>query len=135
MADGLEELDELTCWRLAGSVAVGRIGFQVDSRPMVLPVNHIVDDESIVFLTGEGAKWTAAVLRRPVVFEADDWSPSHRSGWSILVHGTAHAVTEGPRLERLSDLDLEPWAGPDGRHHWVRIRPEAVTGRFVRSRG
>jgi len=126
---GLQILDEDTCWHLVESTEVGRLGFSSDDRPLILPVNHRVLDRSVVFRTAEGSKLTAAVLRRPVVFEVDGWSTDHRSGWSVLVHGVAMPVRGGPLLERLTELDLEPWANEAIRTEWVRIRTKEVSGR------
>ena len=126
---GLQILDEDTCWRLVDAAEIGRIGFSSDDRPLILPVNHRVVDRSVVFRTAEGSKLTAAVLRRPVVFEVDGWSQDHRSGWSVLVHGVAMPVRSGPLLGRLTELGLEPWASETGRAEWVRIRTNEVSGR------
>jgi nitroimidazol reductase NimA-like FMN-containing flavoprotein (pyridoxamine 5'-phosphate oxidase superfamily) len=126
---GLQVLDEETCWRLVDSVDVGRIGFTFENRPLVLPVNHRVADHSVVFRTAEGSKLEIAIARRRVVFEVDGWSSDHRAGWSVLVHGVAMPVTSGPRYDALADLELEPWASESGRVHWIRVRPDEVTGR------
>ena len=39
---------------------VGRIGFVVDGRPLILPVNYLADDASIVFCTEPGTKGSPA---------------------------------------------------------------------------
>jgi nitroimidazol reductase NimA-like FMN-containing flavoprotein (pyridoxamine 5'-phosphate oxidase superfamily) len=38
---------------------VGRVGFVVDGRPLILPVNYLADDDSIVFCTAPGTKLSA----------------------------------------------------------------------------
>ena len=38
---------------------VGRIGFVVEGRPLILPVNYLADDDSIVFCTAPGTKLSA----------------------------------------------------------------------------
>ncbi len=128
---GLQVLDEDTCWRLVESVAVGRIAFVQNDKPVVLPINHVVHDRSVVFRTAEGSKFDAAILRHPVAFEVDDWSADHRSGWSVLIDGVAMEVVDGARREELDKLDLRPWADEVPRTHWVRIRTQSISGRMT----
>ena len=53
------------CLRLLAGQTVGRLGFVVHGRPMVLPVNYVLVGDLIVFRTGEG--WLAESLRDAVV--------------------------------------------------------------------
>ncbi|MFV2039894.1 MAG: pyridoxamine 5'-phosphate oxidase family protein [Acidimicrobiales bacterium] len=126
---GLQILDEQTCWRLVDSLQVGRIAFVSHGNPIILPVNHRVDGDSVAFRSAEGSKLTTAILRRRVAFEVDDWSAHHRSGWSVVVSGVAMPVTGGPRLARLEAMGLEPWANAVDRTHWICIRADAISGR------
>jgi hypothetical protein len=110
---------------------VGRIGFSADGEVVVFPVNHALSGQDVVFRTARGATLSAAEAGREVVFEADDYDPNSRSGWSVLVNGRAEAVYDDSEIRALGDLGLEPW--PDGvnRPFWVRIRPTSITGRVV----
>ncbi|MGI9621204.1 MAG: pyridoxamine 5'-phosphate oxidase family protein [Acidimicrobiales bacterium] len=125
----LQILDEATCWRLVAAADIGRVGFVVDEKPLVLPVTHLVDDNSVVFRTAEGSKLQAAVLRRPVVFEVDSWNSADRSGWSVVIHGVATLVTAPARINHLNALGLEPYADEVARDRWIRIRTEEISGR------
>ncbi len=131
---GLQVLDDDTCWRLIESAPVGRIAFVQDDKPVVLPINYAVHDRSVVFRTAAGSKFDAAILRHPVAFEVDDWSAEHRSGWSVLVDGVAMEVTDEDMKQALDQLGLEPWADEVPRTNWVRIRTQAITGRMTRPR-
>ena len=64
---------------------VGRLGFVLDGRPMVLPVNYLADEEAVVFCTTEGTTLSAVAEGSEVVFEVDDSHPLERSGWSVVV--------------------------------------------------
>lgn len=55
-----EVLDAGTCWDLLRGVSVGHLAVLVDGYPEVFPVNYKVDQQSVVFRTGEGAKLRAA---------------------------------------------------------------------------
>ena len=43
----MTELEVNNCWRLAEQQPVGRVAFIHRGRPMVLPVNHVIDDEPL----------------------------------------------------------------------------------------
>jgi uncharacterized protein len=126
---GLETLSFDECLVLLRSVPVGRIGFAADGEVMVLPVNHALDGQDIVFRSAPGSKLTAAEEQELVTFEADDYDPRTRTGWSVLVTGQATVVYDEAEAERLGRLGLEPWVTAVEHPFWIRIRPTSVTGR------
>jgi uncharacterized protein len=109
---------------------VGRIGFVVDGRPLIIPVNYLADDESIVFCTAPGTKLSAIGGGAPVVFEVDDSRALYHAGWSVLVKGTAHEITDEASLDELRRGPLRSWA-TRSTEHWVCITIEEVTGRRI----
>jgi uncharacterized protein len=128
---GLEMLPFEACVRLLGSVPLGRVGFYADGELVILPVNHAMDGQDVVFRTARGSKLTAAEEQGLVAFEADDYDQQNRSGWSVLVTGRAAAVYEEAEIKRLGRLGLQPWATAVEHPFWVRIRPTSVTGRRI----
>jgi uncharacterized protein len=126
---GLETLRFDECLQLLASVPVGRVGFYSDGEVVVLPVNHVMDGQDVVFRTDRGSKLSAAEGLNLVAFEADDYDPQTRSGWSVLVNGRAEVVYEDAEIQRLSCLGLHPWVTAVDRPFWIRIRPTSVTGR------
>lgn len=126
---GLETLPLDACLRLLASVPVGRVGFYCDGEVVVLPVNHVVDGQDVVFRTAAGSKLSAAEGQSLVAFEADDYDPETRSGWSVLVNGRAEVVYEDTEIQRLSRLGLHPWVTAVDRPFWIRIRPTSISGR------
>jgi nitroimidazol reductase NimA-like FMN-containing flavoprotein (pyridoxamine 5'-phosphate oxidase superfamily) len=128
---GLEVLPFTDCFRLLASVTVGRVGFDADGEVVILPVNHAVDGQDVVFRTARGSKLSAAAGQSVVAFEVDAYDPQTRSGWSVLVNGRAQVVYEDAEIQRLSRLGLDPWGPAGDRPFWVRIRPTAVSGRQI----
>lgn len=126
---GLEIVPFGMCLKLLATVPVGRIGFFSDGEIVVLPVNHVVDGQDVVFRTAAGAKLSAAEIQELVAFEADEWDRDTRSGWSVLVHGRAEAVYDEAEIQRLNRLGLHPWVHAVDRPFWIRIRPASVSGR------
>ena len=132
---GLETLPFDTCLRLLSSVPVGRIGFYADGEVVMLPVNHAVDGQDVVFQAAGGSKLTAAEQQELVAFEADDYDERTRAGWSVLVTGRAAVVYDEAETQRLGLLGLLPWACGVEHPFWIRIRPTSVTGRRIPGTG
>ncbi|GAA2128492.1 hypothetical protein GCM10009727_19160 [Actinomadura napierensis] len=65
-----------------------------------------------------------------MTFEADDLEPALRTAWSVLLTGTAEAVTDPPEVERLASLPLAPWLDSP-RPVFIRLTPEKITGRRI----
>jgi uncharacterized protein len=128
---GLESLPVEVCHRLLESVPVGRVSFCTDGEVVTLPVNHVVDGQEVVFRTDRGSKLSAADRPNQVAFEADDYDPRTRTGWSVLVKGRAEVVREDAEIQRLSRLGLYPWVTAVDHPFWIRIRPTSVTGRHT----
>ncbi len=132
---GLAILPPEECLRLLGSVPVGRIGFQADGEVVVLPVNHVVDGQSVAFRTCAGSKLSAADGQSRVVFEADDYDQGRHAGWSVIANGNAQVVYDDAEIETLNRRGLDPWVSDPARPFWIRIRPASVSGRLITSRG
>ena len=130
---GLEIVPFDECLRLLASVPVGRVGFVADGEVVVLPVNHLVDGQDVIFRTAYGSKLSAAEGQDLAAFEADNYNEQTRSGWSVLVNGRAEVVDAEADIQRLglcmSRLDMYPWVTQVRHPFWIRIRPTSVSGR------
>ncbi|MEV0831043.1 pyridoxamine 5'-phosphate oxidase family protein [Nonomuraea rubra] len=63
--------------------------------PAVQPVAFHLDGERIVIRTGIGSKLAAATRNAVVAFEADEFDPEERTGWSVTVIGHARGARPG----------------------------------------
>lgn len=126
---GLVELDEAECLRLLGTVRLGRIALSVGALPAVFPIHFALVGRDPVFRTEAGAKLSAASAGNVVCLEVDDVDPEFHSGWSVMVVGQAHVVTDGAELVEARQLPLQPWVGAGDA--FVRIRSAIVTGRRI----
>ncbi|MGW0566025.1 pyridoxamine 5'-phosphate oxidase family protein [Streptomyces tauricus] len=125
------ELADDEALRLLGSVSLGRIVFTRHALPTVRPVNHVLDAGDIVIRTHEGAAMTSRTRqgRGPgvvVAYEADAIDPDTHLGWSVVVTGYAHLVTDAHELARYRKL-LRPWV-EQTMDYAVRIHPDLITG-------
>ena len=122
---GLPELEPLSaeeCFELMEAQPIGRVAIaSVEGPPLVVPVNFVLDDGSVVFRSDLGEKIEA--VGQPVSFEVDWVDAAHHTGWSVLVQGTLSFLEPA----EVAHLHLEPWVGP--RTYWLRIAPDMVTGR------
>jgi len=128
----LEEIPEVECRHLLALHRLGRLAVVVEGHPQIFPLNYALDDRLIVFRTAPGTKLTFAPMSR-VAFEIDDYDPSIRGGWSVMVQGVAEEITGA--LDRISEaarkLPVSPLA-PGQREHWLAVRPTRITGRRFR---
>jgi nitroimidazol reductase NimA-like FMN-containing flavoprotein (pyridoxamine 5'-phosphate oxidase superfamily) len=131
--DLLVELDEDECRGLLAERRVGRVGVTVGGLPVILPVNYGWVDGDILFRTGDGTKLRAAVDAAVIAFEVDAYDEQHSTGWSVLAVGRAFELTAPGAVEAAERLSLAPWANGN-RHHWVRMRPEFISGRRITER-
>jgi nitroimidazol reductase NimA-like FMN-containing flavoprotein (pyridoxamine 5'-phosphate oxidase superfamily) len=123
------DLTRAESWQLLGSVSLGRIVFTQRAMPAIRPVNHLVDDETIIIrshlgsaITGHAAAGGGVV----VCYEADEIDPVRHTGWSVIATGVARLVGDPAVISRYQQM-LEPWV--EGQMDYViAIKPEIITG-------
>ena len=128
----LRQLSRDECLHLMASVPVGRIVYTQRALPAVELVNFALDHGDIVIRTDRGGKLAAAARGAVVAFETDSLDPAHQAGWSVTVIGKSQEVTDPDDIARLQRMSLRSWA-PGIREHFIRISPEIVNGRYLRT--
>jgi nitroimidazol reductase NimA-like FMN-containing flavoprotein (pyridoxamine 5'-phosphate oxidase superfamily) len=128
----LRELGGEECFRLLASADVGRVAVNLPSSdaPLIRPVNYVFHERAVVFRSARGSKFTFLTLANRASFEIDGIDPSDHTGWSVIVVGLAEEVTNAAEVANLERSGLRPWA-PGDKPHWIRIRPEVVSGRRI----
>jgi nitroimidazol reductase NimA-like FMN-containing flavoprotein (pyridoxamine 5'-phosphate oxidase superfamily) len=123
----LLDLPTEECWRLLASHSVGRVAWAGPDGPTVLPVNFAVAGTEVWFRTTAHSSFAREIDDLPVAFQVDDVDDFTRSGWSVLIRGTARVVYDATRLPRTWP-GTETWpAGAHALH--VVVEPDHVTGR------
>ncbi|HEY8480926.1 MAG TPA: pyridoxamine 5'-phosphate oxidase family protein [Spirillospora sp.] len=130
---GLEILDRQEALSLLSRAPIGRIVFTDRALPAVQPVNFVFDGTHIVIRTSRTSRLAAAATGTVVAFEIDEFDAAAETGWSVVVVGPARGVTAPAEVRRLRRLPLRTWA-PGERDHYIRLRPELVTGRRIPAR-
>jgi nitroimidazol reductase NimA-like FMN-containing flavoprotein (pyridoxamine 5'-phosphate oxidase superfamily) len=128
---GLRVLPRQECLDRLAIARLGRVAFISQGDPVILPVNHGMDGEDIIFRTATGSKLLAGDTEQIVAFEVDGYDADRRSGWSVMVRGAARTVEDQEEVKRLNLLGVWPWADLVERTHWVRINTLSMTGRQV----
>src|ERR1700677_385458 len=135
----IEHLDQDECLRLISPGGIGRIGYQSLFGPVVLPVNYKLQDGVIVFRTAEHSPMDKdlqtgiAGAEFKVAFEIDEFDLTARSGWSVLVRGSAHRVRPAPEHGSAEAAAAGPCPGGD-RKLFMSITPTTpghMTGRRI----
>jgi hypothetical protein len=128
----MTRLDRTESLRLLGTVSLGRVVFTHEALPAVRPVNHLMDGGDIIVQVHDGAALASIVAPTDtagvvVAYEADAIDPVTHLGWSVVVTGYAHRVTDDRDLARYA-ATLRPWVQHTAMNAALRIRPGLVTG-------
>lgn len=132
MDDDPRQLTGLTraqSMHLLASVPLGRVVFTHHALPAIRPVNHIVDGDDIIIRSHPGAAIVSAADQAAgviVAYEGDDISPATRTGWTVIVTGTARLVSDPADTARYAPV-LRPWVAGD-MSQLIRIHADIVTG-------
>jgi uncharacterized protein len=116
---------------LLASAFIGRVVLSVHALPIAVPVNYVLDGDSVVFRTGTGLKLSAAEAGTVVAFQVDHFTPELRMGWSVLATGVAHRIVAPAEVQRAAQLGVPTWVGPHEDMDFVRVELGTVSGRWL----
>lgn len=119
------------CAALLRSHTIGRVGWGSGDGPQILPVTYVFRDEQIIFRTSPYGALAELRSAQQVAFEVDEFDLATRTGWSVLVRGTARAATNADELSGLwQEQEPIPWASGN-RTLFITISPEHLSGRVI----
>lgn len=122
-------LTEEECWKLLRLETVGRLVTHVGEVVDIVPLNFVVDDDSLVFRTAAGSKLSGLTVNSAVALEVDRFNAER--GWSVVVHGRAGVVSSDAELAAVEQLPLAPMVSTV-KPTFVRIHVDSVRGRRFR---
>jgi nitroimidazol reductase NimA-like FMN-containing flavoprotein (pyridoxamine 5'-phosphate oxidase superfamily) len=132
-AGQLTRMPDSECVKRLRSTEIGRIGLvDREVHPLIFPVNYFFDEGVVVFRTGPGSKLDLAPGAH-VCFEIDGWDAASGVGWSVLVKGIAHDITQprGAPTGRMRFWPVAPLA-PGPRGNWIGVWANEISGRWFR---
>lgn len=128
----LGSLSPKECQELIADGGVGRIVYQEARGPVAVPVNFKMLGDDVVLLTDPDAAIGNALGQGVVSFEVDRIDEALGEGWSVLLTGSAHGITDPDERAAAAATGVRPWATDERRTLYVRISPTIVTGRRIR---
>jgi uncharacterized protein len=126
----VERLTVEACLRLLEKERVGRLAYDDGEGPVVLPLNYVLDQGSVVMRSDPGTRLDLANHHAPAAFEIDGVDHTRRLGWSVLVRGLLTQVADEAEHRRIEGLDLDPYVGGD-KAHLIRLESRTITGRRI----
>lgn len=118
------QLTDDQCWGLLRAEEFGRLAFLLGAQVHLVPVNYAVDEDTLLFRTGEGEKLLGVTMHPEVVLEIDHYNTTLAQ--SVLVRGQARVLDESEE-HRAENVPLRPWVSTP-KYNVVEIRPTQVTG-------
>ena len=126
----LRALSPTECFDLLEPGGIGRVGIAAAEGVIILPVNYVVKGQAIIYRTAPDTL-LALHVNAQVSFEVDQYDETLHEGWSVLVQGHAHEVTDEHHVKQIEDTThLKPWA-PGARDVYVRLAPTEISGRRI----
>ena len=128
--EAFESLTEEDCMSLLRTAKLGRVAVVTsEGRPEIFPVNFVLHERSVVFVTSSPVLLARAPLGH-VAFEADFIDPTTHEGWDVVVTGEGADITDAVDTQSmLARADrIEQWA-PVQRDRWITIVNPHFTGR------
>jgi len=123
----LQELSHQECLELLAEKVVGRVAYVKDDGPVVLPVNYVLDQGTVLFSTSAAGHMADYLRDGTVAFQVDEVDEVTESGWSVLLRGLA--TFEQPTATKSTNQPRpSPWV-QGSRNLTVRITPQVLTGR------
>src|SRR3954451_23432589 len=123
------ELSAAECERLLRSGVIGRVALATPEGPLIVPVNYVVFEDTIVVRTSAYSLLGTHARDTMVAFEVDDFDPDRRLGWSVVARGRAWAETDATEIARMrAECSPQAWASGK-RNLYVPIRWTRSEGR------
>ena len=112
-------------WEFLRGREFGRLGFHLLDEVHIVPINYVVDDRRLLFLTTEGSKLLGVTMNADVAFEVDE--VEGETATSVIVRGRAKQLV-GEAAWIADRLPMRPWVGTP-KYIVVEITVEEITGR------
>ena len=121
----VEELAESECLELLGTKRVGRVAHNDPEGPVVVPVNFVLQDGTVLFRIAPFSTLADRLRDGAASFQVDHVDEDARTGWSVLIRGHATRANNWELPE--ADHRPTPWAA-GGRNLHVRLSPHHISG-------
>jgi hypothetical protein len=125
--------DRSECRVLLERHTVGRVSWQAQDGPSILPVTYAFRENTIYFRTSAYGELSGlAAWHSRVAFEVDGVDEASGTGWNVLVRGSAKPVPPSYTLTSLWTDGPVPRASGH-RTLFIAITPTSTSGRGVQA--
>lgn len=128
----IRELTHAECWKILGDSGIGHLALRAQPVGVdIMPINYLVNERELFFRSAPGTKLEDIVLHPHVAVQIERLQDGR---WmSVVLKGTATRLAADEDIELSGILHLVP-AQPGEKFNYVRIIPDAITGRTFAAR-
>lgn len=127
----LVELPREKCEELLRASIVGRVAFNTEAGPQIVPVNYTTVGDAVVFRTTPYSQLGTHAAGNQLAFEIDHIDYDDHRGWSVVALGTGQLVKDPAALEETTPFwNPKPWAA-GARVLYIRLPWKQLTGRRI----
>ena len=112
-------------WEFLRGREFGRLAFHLLDEVHIVPINYVVDEHRLLFLTAEGSKLLGVVMNPDVAFEVDEIVGEEAT--SVILRGRARQLV-GEAAWVADRLPLRPWVN-EPRYIVVEVKVDSISGR------
>lgn len=129
---GTRELTDDECWQVLRDSGIGHLALRAHPVGVdIMPINYLIADRQLFFRSGPGTKLKNLVRHPHVAVQVERLQ--NGSWFSVVLKGEAMRLGSDDDIERSGVLDLIP-AQPEEKFNYVRIIPDAISGRTFSAR-
>ena len=122
----LASLVAYDCWALLEHAEIARVAWSGPGGVAMVPVNYRVLDGALWFRVHPDSTLAREAGGQRVVVEVDEVDRATRSGWSVVVAGSAEPIDYLDAPEMVVDMRIWPAQVPG---LFVRVDPVEISGR------
>ena len=123
--DPVHVLHPEECWEFLSGREFGRLAFHLLDEVHIVPINYVVDDGRLLFLTTEGNKLLGLTMNADVAFEVDEIEGE--TATSVILRGRPRQLV-GAAAWVADRLPMRPWVGTP-KYIVVEITVDDINGR------
>lgn len=130
--DQTSQLSHVQCWELLGESGIGHLGLRAHPHGVdIMPINYLIHERQLYFRTAPGTKLMELTEHPYVTVQVEQWRDGRWS--SVVLKGRAQRLAHDDEILSSGVSELVT-SGPGDKANYVRVVPDAITGRTFPSR-
>jgi hypothetical protein len=124
---GTRELSDAECWQILGQAGIGHLALRAYPVGVdIMPIDYLITGRLLFFRSGPGTKLKDLVYHPYVAVQVERLQGER--WFSVVLKGSARRLSHDREIEESGILGLSP-TQPGEKFNYVRIEPDAITGR------